>query len=138
LNKVFDDAVNNLDDVNTGLIKHDRLPVINGVYSQFVIVFQNLLSNALKFNKKKPVIHVGYKKDGYKHVLSFSDNGIGIKSTDVERIFDGFNRLNPAGDYAGSGLGLIIVKRIIARHNGKVWAKSRLGKGSTFFISLPV
>ncbi|MDD3888235.1 MAG: ATP-binding protein [Patescibacteria group bacterium] len=136
LNKVFDEAVKNLNAENKN-ISHDKLPIIKGVYYQLVIIFQNLISNALKFAKKKPSIHIGYLKKNYKHVLSFKDNGIGIKKEDYEKVFKVFEKLNPTSEYDGSGLGLAIVKKLVEFNHGKIWVESELGKGSTFYISLP-
>ncbi|HLE06349.1 MAG TPA: ATP-binding protein [Candidatus Nanoarchaeia archaeon] len=138
LNKIFDEAVSNLNGLNNNSITHDKLPIINGIYSQLIIVFQNLLSNALKFCNKEPVIHVSYKKDDYYHIISFKDNGIGIKKQDYLRVFKIFERLNPQAEYQGTGLGLAIVKKIIEHHKGKIWFKSALGNSSTFYISLPI
>lgn len=137
LNKALEEAINDLN-ASKENITHDKLPTIKGFYYHFVIVFQNLLSNALKFSKKKPVIHIGYSKKNYRHILSFSDNGIGINQKDIERLFKVFEKLNPSSEYQGSGLGLAIVKKIVEYNKGKIWIESEYGKGSTFYISLPV
>ena len=105
-------------------------------------VFYNLISNAIKYNdKKQPELEIGIEKmivDGISQTVFFvRDNGIGIEEKHFEEIFGIFKRLHPRGEHGeGTGVGLAIVKRVIADHGGKVWVQSTYGEGSTFYFSL--
>jgi signal transduction histidine kinase len=100
--------------------------------------FSNLLSNAVKFvpSERKPRIEIWTELTGDTVRINIKDNGIGIATTDQERIFKLFERLQPESDYEGSGIGLTIVRRAVERMNGKLGVKSEEGKGSTFWIEL--
>jgi len=102
-------------------------------------VFTNLLSNAIKYSKNNelPKIEIGYQPDEIFHKFYVKDNGIGIAHSDKEKIFQIFGRLNNKKDAKGSGLGLIISKRIIEKHGGEIWVESIRGKGSIFYFTLP-
>jgi len=118
----------------------DDLPVVYGDRLRLMEVVQNLISNAIKFRKDRsePRIDIGTSgsdPDG-KAILFIRDNGIGIDPQYHERVFGLFNRLNPEID--GTGIGLALVRRIVEVHGGKVWVESQLGKGSTFFFTLPL
>lgn len=101
-------------------------------------VLQNLISNAIKFKKEgvTPSIQIEGVSNGNEHFISVKDNGFGIDKENHENIFKAFNRLNRKDDYPGSGLGLAICKKIIDKHNGKIWVDSELGKGSKFSFTL--
>lgn len=115
------------------------LPMARGDTSQMAHVFQNVLSNALKYRKESvaPQIQVGAKRDGKHWVISIQDNGIGFDAQYAGRIFGLFKRLHKDA-YPGTGLGLAICKRIVERYGGRMWAESVPGEGSTFYFSLPV
>ncbi len=116
----------------------DPLPNCVGDESQVNQVFSNLISNAIKYRdpNKNAIIHIsGYEDDG-KAIYFVEDNGIGISPEHQEKIFDMFYRLDPKSTQ-GDGLGLNIVRKILDRHNGKVWVESEYGKGSRFYVSLP-
>lgn len=116
----------------------DKLPNCVGDESQINQVFSNLINNAIKYRdpNKNAVIHIsGYENDG-KVIYFVEDNGIGISPEHQEKIFDLFYRLDPKSTQ-GEGLGLNIVRKILDRHNGKVWVESEYGKGSKFYVSLP-
>ncbi|MGZ7210102.1 MAG: sensor histidine kinase, partial [Methanobacterium sp.] len=123
-------------------VRYDPLPVIYADESQISRVFQNLISNAIKFKKSQfpPKIHISAKKDTMKNefVFSVSDNGIGMEEQYSDRIFEVFKRLHPIGEYEGTGIGLAIVMRIIERHGGRIWVESELGEGSTFYFTIPI
>jgi PAS domain S-box-containing protein len=114
------------------------LPACLGDSSQINQIFSNILDNALKYlDKSRPgMIHIYAKIEDNQNIYCVEDNGIGIAPEHQNKIFEIFHRLEP-GRKSGEGLGLTIVRRILDRHNGKVWVKSELGKGSKFFVSLP-
>ncbi len=102
------------------------------------VVF-NLLSNALKYSSKngKQLISVkGLTKDD-ENIYCVSDNGVGFDMANYDQLFFTFKRLHPDSEFEGSGAGLAILERVVARHGGRVWAESEPGKGATFYFSLP-
>jgi signal transduction histidine kinase len=107
--------------------------------SQLVLVFQNLIDNAIKFRKEgsNPKIHVSVSPVEGMWRCAVHDNGIGIPSEYYDKIFILFERLHRRDAYPGTGLGLALCKRIVDRHGGRIWVESEQGKGSTFFFTLP-
>jgi PAS domain S-box-containing protein len=119
-------------------ITHEPLPTVRGDEQQLGLVFQNLLSNALKFRGPEPPrIHLSVRQDGPYWVFSVQDNGIGLDPQHAERIFGVFQRLHAREQYQGTGIGLAICKKIVERHGGRIWVESELGKGATFLFTLP-
>lgn len=120
------------------MIVAPALPKVKGDTAQFTQVFQNLVSNALKYrqNGKTPHIQIAVSSDRNNWTISVSDNGIGFDNRYAERIFGLFKRLHK-DEFPGTGLGLAICQRIIERYHGRIWAESKLGEGSTFSFSLP-
>ncbi len=119
-------------------ITHTPLPVVLADEVQLGEVFQNLLSNALKFREKKaPRIHIALEDLSTEWVFSVRDNGIGFDEKYLERIFMLFQRLNERANFQGTGLGLAICKKIVERHGGRIWATSQRNKGATFYFSIP-
>jgi signal transduction histidine kinase len=117
-----------------------NLPVIHGDRARLVEVMQNLLDNAAKFMgaQHTPRIEVGQEGVDPEHpnlIFYVRDNGIGIAPEHFDRVFGLFNKLDPRSE--GTGIGLALVKRIVEVHGGKIWVQSELGKGSTFFFTLP-
>ena len=114
------------------------LPPVLGDESQLVRVFQNLVGNALKYHEpsRTPEIRISARRGRGGWIFSVADNGIGFEPEYQERIFRIFQRLHSRGDYEGTGIGLAIVKRIVERHGGRVWAEGRPGEGSTFRFTL--
>ncbi|MGB9980025.1 PAS domain-containing sensor histidine kinase [Methanobacterium sp.] len=125
---------------NNAEITYDKLPVIYADKDQIARVFQNLIENAIKFRRKDetPQIHISAQKKDDEYVFSVSDNSIGMEPEYTDKIFEIFKRLHAIGEYKGAGIGLAIVKRIIDRHGGRVWVRSELDKGSTFYFTIPV
>jgi signal transduction histidine kinase len=123
---------------NEAVVQHGSLPKLVVDEVQFSQVFQNLLSNAIKYRRDvHPVIRVDAKRDTSNWIFSVSDNGQGFNQQFAERIFGLFQRLH-GRDVEGTGIGLSIVRRIVERHGGRIWADSKEGVGSTFYFSLPV
>ncbi|MGC9529060.1 MAG: sensor histidine kinase [Candidatus Bipolaricaulaceae bacterium] len=115
----------------------DGLPVAWGVPTRLAELFSNLIHNAVKFNDKAlPVVEVGWKEAGKEtYLLYIRDNGPGVEADYVEKIFKIFERLDPSKE--GTGAGLAICRRIVEEHGGKIWVESEVGKGSTFYFTLP-
>ncbi|AKB27682.1 sensory transduction histidine kinase [Methanosarcina siciliae T4/M] len=122
---------------NEATVSYDSLPEIMADGTQLTQVFQNLISNAIKFRSKEtPKIHVSAENEGDKWRFSVQDNGIGIDPKYAEKIFELFKRLHKREDYPGTGIGLSICKKIIERHGGDIWVESEPGRGSTFYFTL--
>lgn len=120
------------------IITHDRLPTVRGDAKQLAQVFQNLLSNAIKFHGDQPPrIHISAQRKQDEWLFSVRDQGIGIDPQFAGRIFVIFQRLHTRTEYPGTGIGLAICKKIIERHGGRIWVESELGKGATFWFSIP-
>ena len=138
---VVEDSINNLKiaiDESNADIKYDQLPTLFINRTEMVQLFQNLIGNSIKFqSKKSPKIHISVEDKGNKYVFSVKDNGIGIDPEYQKKIFKMFQRLHTIDEYDGTGIGLSITKKIVENHNGSIWVKSELGKGSIFFFSIP-
>ena len=118
-------------------IEVDPLPTVTGDEGQLFQLFQNLISNAVKFHgAEKPVVKISAKQDNSEWIFSIRDNGIGIDPDFFDRIFVMFQRLHERGAYQGTGIGLSIAKKIVERHGGKIWVESEPGTGSIFYFSL--
>jgi PAS domain S-box-containing protein len=114
------------------------LPTVLVDETQLGQLFQNLIGNALKFRSAiPPCIKVDAVHGDREWVFSVEDNGIGIDRQYADRIFQMFQRLHERGKYEGSGIGLAIAKKIVERHGGRIWFESQLGRGTTFYFSLP-
>ncbi len=115
------------------------LPLVSGVRSELERLFQNLLSNALKFRveDRKPRIDVTCTAQGDTWLLTVADNGIGIDPAQHDRLFTIFQRLVPQTRYEGTGIGLASCRKIVEHHGGRIWIESRPGQGTTFLFTLP-
>lgn len=120
-------------------IKITNLPVANADYSLMNQVMVNLISNAIKYSGKKrnPVIEIGGVANENSLDFFIKDNGAGFNKNYEEKLFKVFQRLHETDEFEGTGVGLAIVKRIIDKHEGKVWAEGKVGQGATFYFSLP-
>lgn len=121
------------------VVSHDPLPTVMADDHQLGQLFQNLIGNGIKYrDSKAPEIHVSCQQEGRNWVFSVKDNGIGIDPQYAQQIFTIFQRLHTRQEYPGTGIGLAICKKIVERHGGKIWVESQLGKGATFYFSIPV
>jgi PAS domain S-box-containing protein len=131
-------------------ITHDPLPPVLADRIELGQIFQNLIANAIKFRGKKPprihisgeriedsAIRIPKSKIQNPCLFSVKDNGIGIEPEGLGRIFQIFERGHKKGEYAGSGIGLALCKKIVDRHGGKIWVESTPGEGSIFYFTMP-
>ena len=119
------------------LVTHDPLPDVMADETQLIQLFQNLIGNAIKYqNPGIPRIHVGALNGGKQYRFSVQDNGLGIDPQYFERIFGMFQRLHKREEFAGTGIGLAICKKIVERHGGQISVESQPGMGSTFRFAL--
>ena len=136
-------------------IKIDKLPTIPGHKRQLQQLFQNLITNSLKYSKPEvsPEIIIKYCSISHSelpeslqfnhgiknfHCIEIIDNGIGFEQIDCERIFNVFTRLHGNAEYRGTGVGLSIVRKVIENHHGQILAEGAPGKGASFKLFLPV
>lgn len=124
---------------NNAKITSDPLPQIKGDRVQFLRLLQNLIGNGLKYHRDDvlPTVHVHAEDKGDYWLFSISDNGIGIEGKNLMKVFEPFKRLHSQQEYAGTGLGLTVCKRIVENHSGRIWCVSTIGKGSTFYFTWP-
>ncbi|MBU7584774.1 MAG: GAF domain-containing protein [Nostoc sp. TH1S01] len=121
------------------IITHDPLPTVMAGSTQLMQLFQNLIANAIKFRSDQPPqIHVGAERLEDEWLFWVRDNGIGIDPKFSDRIFVIFQRLHTRDEYAGTGMGLAICKKIAECHRGRIWVESQLGEGATFYFTIPV
>ncbi len=120
-------------------ITHDELPQIVADEELILQVFQNLISNAIKYRStRQPEIHIGATCKDRLWIFSVRDNGIGIEQKFLERIFIMFQRLHTRERYPGTGIGLAICKKAVELHDGRIWAESEYGQGTTFYFTIPL
>jgi len=140
--EVFSQAIANLQvaiEESGATVTHDPLPTVMADNTQMIQLFQNLIGNAIKYRSKdrKPIVHVGVKHTDEEWLIFVRDNGIGIEPKYFDRIFTIFQRVHSREEYSGTGIGLAVCKKIVERHGGRIWVESELGKGSTFYFTLP-
>jgi light-regulated signal transduction histidine kinase (bacteriophytochrome) len=122
------------------VIEVTQMPKLNLYETEMRQVFQNLISNAIKFQKANVQLKIQIRSEKItdKWKFSVSDNGIGIAPAHFERIFDIFQRLHTnEEEYEGSGIGLAICKKIVQLHQGEIWVESVIGQGATFYFTIP-
>lgn len=118
-------------------VNHAPLPRVMADEGQLHQLFQNLVSNAIKFKSDAPPkVQIDAHRDGPRWVFKVADNGIGLDMQYAQRIFQMFQRLHEMGKYEGSGIGLAIAKRIVERHGGSIWVESEPGEGCKVFFTL--
>ncbi|MBP9082759.1 MAG: PAS domain S-box protein [Bacteroidia bacterium] len=141
LNSLLTSVLHNLSSVikeKDALVYIEDLPDINADETQMIQLFQNLLSNALKFTESdtKPIVKVSCERLDHHWLFAIADNGIGIEHQYAERIFVVFKQLHTKAKYSGTGIGLAIAKKIVERHGGRIWFNSEQGKGSVFYFTI--
>ena len=118
---------------------HDDLPVMLVARTRIQQVFQNIISNAIKYNdKEEGLVAVTCRKENNEYIFSIADNGPGIEKRHFDKVFQIFQTLNVKESYESTGIGLTIVKKTIELHGGNIWLESEIGKGTTFYFSLPL
>ena len=125
---------------SNAIIEYEYLPTIEANATEMRQLFQNIISNAIKFRKKEnnPRVKISAVLEEKKWVFSVADNGIGIKKEDTDKVFVIFKRLHNRNEYQGTGIGLSHCKKIIEHHNGRIWVESKYNEGSTFKWTLPL
>jgi PAS domain S-box-containing protein len=123
---------------SSAVVTHDPLPTVLADDMQLTQLFQNLVGNAIKYQKPGvPRVHVSAARNGGKQWdFAIKDNGLGIDPQYFEKIFGMFQRLHKRDEFAGTGIGLAICKKIVERHGGHIWVESKQGQGSTFRFAL--
>ncbi len=123
---------------SSAVLSVSRLPTVEGERLQLGQLFQNLIGNAIKFRGQEPPhIEITATRRDADWEFAVRDNGIGIEEEDGEHVFEMFNRLHTADDVEGTGIGLAVCRRIVERHEGRMWLESVPGEGTTFFFTLP-
>ncbi len=136
LSEILEDLRQHIKEKNA-VIKYPNLPVIVCDMVQIRQLFQNLISNSLKYqDNKNPQIDIDFETKRTHYQFYIKDNGIGIETKHHKKIFEVFKRLHGQNDYDGTGIGLANCKRIVDNHKGNIWVKSSLGKGATFYFTL--
>ena len=116
----------------------NSLPTVMAEPTRIQQVFQNLLSNAIKYmNKPEGEIRIACAAEGRQWKFSITDNGPGIDQQHFEKIFQLFQTLAPRDRVESTGVGLALVKKIVEMYGGRIWVESTVGRGSTFFFTLP-
>jgi PAS domain S-box-containing protein len=133
LNVIFENELQE----TSATINYSSLPTIRANKTQITQLFQNLISNSLKYRSdKKPVITITVTDKAKYWEFAFSDNGIGIDKQFFNKIFIVFQRLHNVSEYSGTGIGLALCKKIVEAHKGKIWIESAIGHGTTFYFTI--
>lgn len=134
---VIEDVKNDVPDFHAKIVVH---PLASVIADPHLIeqVFTNLIGNAVKYSspREKPLIEIGSKEENGDVIYYVKDNGVGFDMAHYDKLFGVFQRLHSAEEFEGTGVGLALVKRIVARHGGRVWAEAEVDKGATFSFSL--
>lgn len=113
------------------------LPVVRGDAGQLYQLFQNLISNAIKYRtERNPLIEISFEYRDEASVFYVRDNGVGIEEGNRAKVFEVFRRLHSRADVPGTGIGLSVCQRVVERHGGRIWVESVLGEGSTFHFTI--
>ncbi len=140
LNKVLEKETENLKtaiEETKAVVTHDELPTVRGHEAHFLQIFQNLISNAVKYRAARPPrVHVAARQTEDVWLFSVADNGMGIDPAYHQTIFGVFKRLH-GREVPGTGIGLAICQRAVERYGGRIWVESQIDRGSTFYFTLP-
>ncbi|ADZ09998.1 PAS/PAC sensor signal transduction histidine kinase [Methanobacterium lacus] len=137
LDTVLMNLKSSITDTNA-IITHDPLPLIFANEQLMIQLFQNIISNSIKYHgEKNPEIHISTDNANDEYIFIIKDNGIGMNQNHLKKIFTIFQRLHTREEYEGTGIGLAIVQKIVQKHRGKIWVESELGKGTTFYFTIP-
>lgn len=141
LNEVFDDVLqllsNPIEESNGIVTRDDELPAVVGDRGQLVQLMQNLIGNGIKYHGlQAPRVHVSADIEATNCRIGVTDNGIGIAKQHQERVFEIFRRLHSPAAYPGTGIGLAVCRRIVTRHDGRIWIESEEGVGTTICFTL--
>ncbi|WP_166627784.1 sensor histidine kinase [Tenacibaculum caenipelagi] len=136
---IIEDLNSTITQTNTTIIYDNNLPTIDAYPTELRLLFQNLISNAIKFAKKDvpPIVSIKAKKKKHAWKFSVKDNGIGIPEKFQDKIFAIFQRLHLEDEYEGTGIGLAHCQKIVGMHGGEIGVKSKINEGSTFFFTIP-
>lgn len=139
VNQIIESMAEHINATSASVNIVDALPVVQGDRTLLSQIFINLLENALTYQREgvPPRITIDCQEEAHSYIIGVHDNGIGIAAKDHERIFTIFQRLHSDEEYAGTGIGLAIVKKSVDLMDGQVWVESAEGKGSTFYVRLP-
>jgi light-regulated signal transduction histidine kinase (bacteriophytochrome) len=134
---VLFDLADSIKKSNARITVHE-LPTINGCETELRMLFQNLIENSIKYQKKDvvPEIHISAESHENEWLFTIKDNGIGIDSKHNKKIFIIFKRLHNRSEYGGTGIGLAHCKKIVEMHGGKIWVESAPGAGSSFIFTI--
>lgn len=138
LQDVLSDLKQVVEESNAKIIQNN-LPILNGFQTEMRLLFQNLISNAIKFRRPNlhPIIHIDAYREETQWKFVMEDNGIGIAEENLEKVFIIFKRLHDRNQYEGTGIGLAHCKKIVDLHGGKIWVESIKGEGSKFLFTIP-
>ena len=140
LNDVISNLMGKTTETNASIeVNFEQMPEVRGIRTHFTQLFQNIISNGIKFKKEEvdPLVKIDCEEDQKYYTFSICDNGIGIPENAKNKIFEMFTRLNNKHRYTGTGIGLATCKKIVDFYRGNIWVESAEGVGSTFFIQLP-
>jgi PAS domain S-box-containing protein len=128
-----------IEEMNASIIVMEPLPLVNFHKSPLMQLFQNLISNALKYSRENvaPIVKISFTEDDGYWEFKVEDNGIGIDEEYFEKIFVIFQRLHNKDEYSGTGMGLAVTKKIVESLGGKIWVKSSMNVGSEFYFTIP-
>ncbi len=142
LNEVLEKVKLNLSGeikTSNAIIRTEQLPIFFCNEIEFLLIFQNFIQNAIKYNQNEtPTVDISFNLNDERLFLSFKDNGIGIDEKYFEQIFEFFKRLHNVSEYPGTGIGLGICKRIVDNYEGSIAVDSKIGKGTVFSLNIPV
>ncbi|WP_052374191.1 ATP-binding protein [Methanobacterium sp. SMA-27] len=142
VNKVLEYTILNLKsaiDDSSAEITYDALPTLFADEQLMILLFQNLISNSIKYRREEiPKISISAIKESNQYLFTVKDNGIGMSPKHLKKIFTIFQRLHTKEEYEGTGIGLAITQKIVHQHAGEIWVESEPGKGSTFYFTIPI